>query len=1183
MAYQLFDASGRTRIRASGLSVTLDLEVPSQPSLGVASAACGLPSSTTGIGLCSAASAPTGWFSAAGPVAAAATVRVGYAAGGDDDPTPAAASEAAAVTLALQPTFSALVGAGMTATLPSFPLVAGEVFTVPIVAATNGHGLTVWVVRCHFDAASLTFVSAATDSAFTPAVVTLAAGGGEAALSTSGLATGYTAAQVTGSSVAVVTLTFKVAASATGARDVSGAFSFEAVQMVNPYSIAFASGLAGQVNDARGGSQASGQLSIAALSFAGIFASVPRNELVNTAPLNGADISAVISAVAVYGRKGYGNKALSRVALSCAVASDAASQASLRQSACTVTASEGETRGAPAASVTVSYGGHTTSLAFKVWFPTRVWLNASDARLGLVLPLSTHGAVADAVRSAYALHTADPLDPAGALPRYQRALLTATAVFSTSSSETDSEAWTVDVTSLVTFTSSDPAVAAVGLGSDGYPILAGVAPGSVLASIAVPTGAGVPPIRGGPVSVAVTAGSDDATAFVRRLVVVVVSGAEWVSPALSPRAQTDGGVGLDDEVYPRVSLQHSLTREGDIARVAVYAEYSDGEREDVSTECALSVDSPSLELTEGGAGGAVGASNGLGFAVASGAAGTLCGPHVTATWRVPFSGAATDDEGSGVTLGTGRGVVLMDLPKAINGSVVPSSGRLTAHGDGAADAPFEVPTAVRLGVYLRFADGARSGDVSGDGRTAFRVSSGGGAIEVSAGGVVSVQEGFDLSGSGSRPLGVSVEVSFPGWPSGLAGRLELAPVVVPLAVVRLSNVSVATFAYPPLDDDLSDDEAGELVRGVVRSCALVLGQWASAMYKSGRLIARTLRSPHKLCMFTIAPRCPAAPFLIRLPGPHDDAAQDRLLGRLAAARGEGHRHPHRRDGRRLLRLLQPRGLLREPRGGERGAAWWRRDRSGGIQRGAVRPELHPERGPDQRPDAHARPEPPAHARAYARAHATARAPLPRPRPPLRRHRGGGRGLRGLRSRGPCGRIGRGGCPHAPRGGLLRGPRKRQRHGHRDGLWRRSADPSGPRGHCGGAGGARELRRRDHAAARGRVPVERLLGSAAAAAVRLGRAERAQRICLRDRERRRQPLGACGRDRVEPVRRWRCARYSADLRQPRCGSLRRGPRAAGGAAVRARQARWADLRRERHRTRVFEPPAARDSVPSGARL
>ncbi len=108
-----------------------------------------------------------------------------------------------------------------------------------------------------FDATLLSLTLVTAGPAFNAAV--LCSSSWVLKMSTSGLKSGVAASAVTGDRVAVATLTFTVVA---GVGAYSSALSLTAVQLVNPYSLAFASALAGVVWDGRGGARSFGQITV---------------------------------------------------------------------------------------------------------------------------------------------------------------------------------------------------------------------------------------------------------------------------------------------------------------------------------------------------------------------------------------------------------------------------------------------------------------------------------------------------------------------------------------------------------------------------------------------------------------------------------------------------------------------------------------------------------------------------------------------------------------------------------------------------------------------------------------------------------------------------------------------------------------------------------------------------------
>ena len=659
---------------------------------------------------------------------------------------------------------------------------------------------------------------------------------------------------MTGDSVLAVTLTFTVALGAAppGADIVvhSEALAFEVVQMVNEFSIAFASGAAGLVMDARGGEGfASGSLAVAPLAVAGLFAFAPLNELVNAAPLGeGAEEAAAaeatrISGVLVFDRAGASNGALAPEDLECSTPS-----ASLSLDGCAVMLGPNHAGGSPGAPVSVRLGSSSVAAGlpgasaanatavFRVWFPSFVALNVSSSRLGVVLPLSLAGdggdddaaaaaaaaAMADESGAVLAAYANTTRCPAG--PRFQRLRLSARATFTTAATLTEAAAaaqaaasgaalggevgaWEVDVSALVAFSSSDPSVLAVrGLGArgvgNGSALVAFASPALVAAAAAAEAGeVAVIGVAGSPALVTVSDGvpASPASSFpsrVTRLDVVVVSGAAWGGDAAGGDL---GTVGLGEVVAPLLRLEHALTSEGAEAMVAAYAHFEDGTWEDVSTELVVSSESASLGVTAVPAGssedddGVSGVGTVSGVVVEVGAL-SLCGRVVVARWAVCGGGGGTAAAAAAVVAAEGRGLVFLDMPAAVSVTVAPSSDKLAAAGDGASLAPFSTATSVSLIVTVGFDDGSVK-DFSNDARCAFSVSaSDGGAsaalVELAAAGgganVVTVRSGAIV---GVGPNVAVLEVSFPGAFPGLTGSASVA-------VVALASVEISTLPYP---------------------------------------------------------------------------------------------------------------------------------------------------------------------------------------------------------------------------------------------------------------------------------------------------------------------------------------------------------------------------------------------------
>jgi hypothetical protein len=328
VAFQLFDAAERTAVLSTDLAVTMSLQHDTDASLSD-STVCGSPGATTGVGLCSF-ELDTDWFATTSALTTSIVLTVDYGADA------VATSDTLTLTLSKEPSHTALSSANMYATFPYHPKLTGDSFTVPVYAYTDGQALSVWVLQFTFDTDVLTYTSTTTSSFYTSAVVTT--GTGTVSISTSGLKSGVSSGDVTGDAILVVTLKFKVNSDATVASHAS-AFSFAVSSMVNQYSIGFASGKTGQVNDARGGAKTSGTLTVSELAFLKLFAYASQNEFVNTAPLTAADVATSISAVAVRNWNGYGNVAQTS-SISCSLEDEADASVVEVSSTCGVTLSD---------------------------------------------------------------------------------------------------------------------------------------------------------------------------------------------------------------------------------------------------------------------------------------------------------------------------------------------------------------------------------------------------------------------------------------------------------------------------------------------------------------------------------------------------------------------------------------------------------------------------------------------------------------------------------------------------------------------------------------------------------------------------------------------------------------------------------------------------------------------------
>jgi hypothetical protein len=197
----------------------------------------------------------------------------------------------------------------MVLSIPQHPFFSEEIFTASISANTNGQPLSVWILSISYDPQVVSYVKTSTSSLFRTAIVNNNIATGTLKMTTSGLNSGITSADVTGVSVPVVSISFKVSSSATYGIH-SNVLSLIVIDMVNEYTLKFASSVTGNVIDERDGTHTKAQLTISPVSIIGLLAFMPRNEIVNSAPLTGIDVSSPIVTFAIYNRVGAANTVL---------------------------------------------------------------------------------------------------------------------------------------------------------------------------------------------------------------------------------------------------------------------------------------------------------------------------------------------------------------------------------------------------------------------------------------------------------------------------------------------------------------------------------------------------------------------------------------------------------------------------------------------------------------------------------------------------------------------------------------------------------------------------------------------------------------------------------------------------------------------------------------------------------
>ena len=111
-------------------------------------------------------------------------------------------------------------------------------------------------------------------------------------------------ADVTGTSISLLTLTFNVSSGAN--RTHAPVLSATALEFLNQGSFLFVSNQQAQINDARGGAQTDGQLTVEPVAVVGHLAHTDAVDMVNTAALSGSAVEHSVGVVELYSRAATG-------------------------------------------------------------------------------------------------------------------------------------------------------------------------------------------------------------------------------------------------------------------------------------------------------------------------------------------------------------------------------------------------------------------------------------------------------------------------------------------------------------------------------------------------------------------------------------------------------------------------------------------------------------------------------------------------------------------------------------------------------------------------------------------------------------------------------------------------------------------------------------------------------------
>eukprot|EP00854_Cymbomonas_tetramitiformis_P007002 gene7002-8348_t len=742
--YHVLDASGRPQVSRAGLTIGMEIAANGL----TVKQRCSKPSKTTGSSNCfynKAAATLASAFSTVDNITATVTVRNGlnmvrnvlnmvkvHYSG-----KLTAQSASMEMTLMQRVSHSSLPTAGMVIDMPYSPRFPGDLLVSQVHARTSttrvAYALSAFSATTDFDIAALEYVSVSGSSLYTSPTVN-AGTPGQVTVVTSGLASGVTAADVTGSAIFLFSVTMRVEPMA-GEGTFTDVLSLTVNEMVSTSTVTIPGTLKarGQVNDARGGGQTSGTLQVTLPRPVGIYAYASQAELFNTAALNAQVVSASIHVRRVFSEHGVADASVQDAECTSAAEGDV-----IALSGCTLSLTDQHTAGSRAVLVNVADGAFAVTVALLVWYPQSVSVTIADATLNAIAGSTPPGST--------------PPPPCVAC-LYQRSAvqlwvswggtgLVATVL--------------TDVSHLIAFASSNSTTASVVRNT-----VVGHTPGSSQISISAGAADVVARTR---IDVVVS----DVPVTVTSLQANLFVSAVW--SGVPTRVSTDDRMSFT----ATVSFKRTLRAEGQEGVVYVCALFSDGSVQDVTrAEGAHVVVDPiyntSLEVDHRRLGGAD-----FTGVVPVGASPLSSSTALSCTW--------TDVLNGGGEIGSGYGQAIVDLPLPTSASIILTSSKITRPSDPSTSDPINTPTSTAATVTVTFEDGTTK-DFSLDSRAVLTVFSGDDLVRFTSANIAQVKP--DTSSFGP----VEIEVTFPIYAPGLTATASLS-------VVGMSHLKVSSAPYP---------------------------------------------------------------------------------------------------------------------------------------------------------------------------------------------------------------------------------------------------------------------------------------------------------------------------------------------------------------------------------------------------
>lgn len=377
-SFLLRDAHGRSLVSSDGLTVRMVATGPSGTLL--TSLPCAHGSVASGVGDCST-TVPSDWFSSAVSSQVSVAVRVYYSS------VPVASADAGNATLAASPVHTALTAAGLLAVMPCSPRFRDDEFEVPITAHTNpgaGFALNAWSLELAWGSATLALVSFSSSDLFSTPTTNRDDAAGTLRVAVVGTQASTSLSDVTGTTVPLLTVRFRVRSGAADNSTHSGVLGLTALELLNQGSYRFVDNATAQIHDARGGSQTAGQLTVERVVSAGHLAHTALADIVNTAVLSGSAVERSVGVVEVFSRAATGAADASS-AFSCNSTNTAVLGTHVSGSGtpagCTLVLNGSEVGGG---SVSVLLPALSLTLPMRVWYPISATVSIADGLLNRI-------------------------------------------------------------------------------------------------------------------------------------------------------------------------------------------------------------------------------------------------------------------------------------------------------------------------------------------------------------------------------------------------------------------------------------------------------------------------------------------------------------------------------------------------------------------------------------------------------------------------------------------------------------------------------------------------------------------------------------------------------------------------------------------------------------------------------